>query len=89
MLGGNQNLRAGVLSNKVKHSENDASLFNSNKNSICSQKSKVFSLNLRKPLETADSKKGLEYIEEQVVCPCQKTIKSPRKFFTQEVKDSH
>ena len=83
----NQNSSAGVINNKRRHFENDASSLHSNKNSICSQKSKEFSQNLIKPLEIFDSETKLEYIEEQVVCPYQKPIESPRKLLTQEVKD--
>ncbi|XP_034878373.1 activating transcription factor 7-interacting protein 2 [Mirounga leonina] len=88
---GNQNSSTGVINSKYGHSENDASLLDSNKNSVCSEKSKAFSQNVMKPLEIVDSETRLEYIEEQVVCPYQKpskTIESSRKLFTQEAKDS-
>ncbi|EFB25177.1 hypothetical protein PANDA_011690, partial [Ailuropoda melanoleuca] len=88
---GNQNSSIGVMKSKYGHSENGASLLDSNKNSICSEKNKVFSQNVMKPLEIADSETRLEYTEEQVVCPYQKpskTIDSSRKLFTQEAKDS-
>ncbi|XP_032248106.1 activating transcription factor 7-interacting protein 2 [Phoca vitulina] len=88
---GNQNSSTGVIKSKKGHSENDASLLDSNKNSVCSEKSKAFSQNVMKPLEIVDSETRLEYIEEQVVCPYQKpskTIESSRKLFTQEAKDS-
>ncbi|XP_058426055.1 activating transcription factor 7-interacting protein 2 isoform X1 [Diceros bicornis minor] len=90
VLNGNQNLSTGVISSKCKHSENDASSLDANKNSVCSQKSEIFSQNLIKPLEIVDSEARLDYIEEQVVCPYQKpsTIESSRKLFTREVKDS-
>ncbi|XP_030885281.1 activating transcription factor 7-interacting protein 2 isoform X2 [Leptonychotes weddellii] len=88
---GNQNSSTGVINSKYGHSENDASLLDSKKNSVCSEKSKAFSQNVMKPLEIVDSETRLEYIEEQVVCPYQKpskTIESSRKLFTQEAKDS-
>ncbi|XP_044771196.1 activating transcription factor 7-interacting protein 2 [Neomonachus schauinslandi] len=88
---GNQNSSTGVINSKYGHSENDASLLDSNKNSVCSEKSKAFSQNVMKPLEIVDSETRLEYIEEQVVCPYQKpskTIESSRKLFTREAKDS-
>ncbi|XP_027973437.1 activating transcription factor 7-interacting protein 2 isoform X2 [Eumetopias jubatus] len=88
---GNQNSSTGIINSKYGHSENDASLLDSNKNSVCSEKSKAFSQNVMKPLEIVDSETRLEYIEEQVVCPYQKpskTIESSRKLFTQEAKDS-
>ncbi|XP_039741252.1 activating transcription factor 7-interacting protein 2 [Pteropus medius] len=87
---GNQNSSTGVISNKCRHSENDASSMDSNRNFVCSQKNEVFSQNLIKPPEIVDLKTRLGHIEEQVVCPCQKpskTIESPRKLSTQEAKD--
>lgn len=88
---GNQNPSTGVITNKCRHFENDASSLDSNKNSVCSQKSEVLSQNLVKPLEIVDLETRLEYIEGQVVCPYQKpskTIESPRKLPTHEAKDS-
>ncbi|KAM7149619.1 activating transcription factor 7-interacting protein 2 isoform 2-T6 [Molossus nigricans] len=83
----NQNSSVGVINNKCRHSEYDASSLDS----ACSQKSKVFSQNLIKPLEF-DLETRLQYVEEQVVCPYQKPSKSkesPRKLSIQEAKESH
>nr|XP_023472103.1 activating transcription factor 7-interacting protein 2 isoform X2 [Equus caballus] len=88
---GNLNSRTGVISSKCKRSESDASSLDSNKNSVCSQESKVSSRNLIKPLEIVDSETRLNYVEEQIACPYQKpskTIESLRKLFTQEAQDS-
>nr|XP_019574876.1 PREDICTED: activating transcription factor 7-interacting protein 2 isoform X3 [Rhinolophus sinicus] len=88
---GNQNSNTGVITNKCRHSENDAPSLDSNKNSVCSQKSEVLSQNLVKPLEIVNLETRLESTEEQVVCPYQKpskTIESPRKLSTQEAKGS-
>ncbi|XP_023472103.2 activating transcription factor 7-interacting protein 2 isoform X2 [Equus caballus] len=88
---GNLNSRTGVISSKCKRSESDASSLDSNKNSVCSQESKVSSRNLIKPLEIVDSETRLNYVEEQIACPYQKpskTIESLRKLFTQEAEDS-
>lgn len=88
---GNQNSSTGVVSSKCGLSENDASLFDSNKNSVCIPKSKVFSQNLTKPLEVVGSETRLEYIEEQAMCLHQKTretVESPRKLLTQGARDS-
>ncbi|XP_022372693.1 activating transcription factor 7-interacting protein 2 isoform X2 [Enhydra lutris kenyoni] len=88
---GNQNSSTGVINSKCGHSENDASLLDSNKNSVCSEKSKASSQKVRKPLEIVDSGTRLEYTEEQVVCPYQKpskTVESSKKLFTQKAKDS-
>lgn len=79
-----------VINNKCRHSENDVSSLDSNKNSECSQKSKAFSQNSIKPLEI-DLETRLQYIEEQAVRPYQKPskpIESPRNLSTQEAKDS-
>lgn len=79
-----------VINNKCRHSENDVSSLDSNKNSVCSQKSKIFSQNSIKPLEI-ELETRLQYTEEQAVCPYQKPskpIESPRNLFTQETKDS-
>lgn len=81
---GNQNSNTGVITNKCRYSENDASSLDSNKNS-------VYSPNLIKPLKTAHLETRLGYTEEQVVCPYQKpsnAIESPRKLSIQEAKDS-
>ena len=86
----NQNSSIGVINNKCRHSENDAPLLGSTKNSICSQKSNVVSLNVIKPLEFALETR-LQYIEEQVLCLYQKPskpIESSRKLSTQNAKDS-
>ncbi|XP_039100289.1 activating transcription factor 7-interacting protein 2 [Hyaena hyaena] len=91
MSSGNQNSNTGAISSKYGRSENAASLLDSNKNSVCSPKSKVLCQNVTKPLETVDSETRSEYIEEQVVCPSPKptkTIESSGKLFTQETKDS-
>ncbi|KAF0876620.1 MCAF2 protein, partial [Crocuta crocuta] len=91
MSSGNQNSNTGAISSKYGRSENAASLLDSNKNSVCSPKSKVLCQNVTKPLETVDSETRSEYIEEQVVCPSPKptkTIESSRRLFTQETKDS-
>lgn len=88
---GNQNSSTGVVSSKCGLSENDASLLDSNKNSVCIPKSKVFSQNLTKPLEVVGSETRLEYIEEQAMCLHQKTretVESPRKLLTQGARDS-
>ncbi|XP_070341045.1 activating transcription factor 7-interacting protein 2 isoform X2 [Equus asinus] len=88
---GNLNSSSGVISSKCKRSESDASSLDSNKNSVCSQESKVSSRNLIKPLEIVDSETRLNYVEEQIACPYQKpskTIESLRKLFTQEAQDS-
>lgn len=88
---GNQNSNTGVITNKCRHSENDAPSLDSNKNSVCSQKSEVLSQNLVKPLEIVNLETRLESTEQQVVCPYQKpskTIESPRKLSTQEAKGS-
>lgn len=88
---GNQNSSTGVISSKCGLSENDTSLLDSNKNSVCIQKSKVFSQNLTKPLEVVGSETRLEYIEEQAMCLHQKpreTVESPRKLLTQGARDS-
>ncbi|XP_032692229.1 activating transcription factor 7-interacting protein 2 isoform X2 [Lontra canadensis] len=88
---GNQNSSTGVINSKRGHSENDASLLDSNKNSVCSEKSKASSQKVRKPLEIVDSGTRLEYTEEKVVCPYQKpskTVESSKKLFTQKAKDS-
>ncbi|XP_046524440.1 activating transcription factor 7-interacting protein 2 isoform X2 [Equus quagga] len=88
---GNLNSSTGVISSKCKRSESDASSLDSNKNSVCSQESKVSSRNLIKPLEIVDSETRLNYVEEQIACPYQKpskTIESLRKLFTQEAQDS-
>ncbi|KAM5198898.1 activating transcription factor 7-interacting protein 2 isoform 2-T4 [Hipposideros larvatus] len=85
---GNKNPSTGVITNKYRRFENDASSLDSNKNSMCSQKNDVLSQNLVKPL---DLETRLEYIERQIVCPYQKpskTIESPRNLPTQEAKDS-
>ncbi|XP_044089130.1 activating transcription factor 7-interacting protein 2 isoform X2 [Neovison vison] len=87
---GNQNSSTGVINSKRGHSEN-ASLLNSNKNSVCSEESKASSQKVMKPLEIVDSGTRLEYTEEQVVCPYQKpskTVQSSKKLFTQKAKDS-
>lgn len=79
-----------VINNKCRHSENDVSSLDSNKNSECSQKSEAFSQNSIKPLEI-DLATRLQYIEEQAMCPYQKPskpIESPRNLSTQEAKDS-
>ncbi|XP_016053073.1 PREDICTED: activating transcription factor 7-interacting protein 2 [Miniopterus natalensis] len=86
----NQNSSVGVINNKCRQSDYDVSSLDSNKNSACSQKSKVFSQNLMKPLEIGLETR-LQYTEEQVVCPYQKPSKGvelPRKLSTQEAKDS-
>lgn len=91
MSSGNQNSNTGAISSKYGRSENAASLLDSNKNSVCSPKSKVLCQNVTKSLETVDSETRSEYIEEQVVCPSPKptkTIESSRKLFTQETEDS-
>uniref|UniRef100_A0A8I3NSG9 Activating transcription factor 7 interacting protein 2 n=3 Tax=Canis lupus TaxID=9612 RepID=A0A8I3NSG9_CANLF len=88
---GNQSLSTGVISSKYGHSENDASLLDSNKNSVCSENSKVFSQNIVKPLEIVASETRLENFEEQVLCPYQKSRKTTefsKKLFTQEAKES-
>ncbi|XP_045849957.1 activating transcription factor 7-interacting protein 2 isoform X2 [Meles meles] len=88
---GNQNSSTGVINSKHGHSENDASLLDSNKNSVCSERSKASSQKVMKPLEIVDSGTRLEYIEEQVVCPYQKpnkTVEPSKKLITQEAKDS-
>ncbi|KAM8951073.1 activating transcription factor 7-interacting protein 2 isoform 2-T3 [Lycaon pictus] len=88
---GNQSLSTGVISSKYGHSENDASLLDSNKNSVCSENSKVFSQNIVKPLEIVASETRLENFEEQVLCPYQKSRKTTefsKKPFTQEAKES-
>ncbi|KAK2496001.1 hypothetical protein MC885_021730 [Smutsia gigantea] len=88
---GNQNSSTDVISSKCGHSENDASLLDSNKNSVCTQKSEVFSQNLTKPVEVIGSETGLEYTEERAICLHQKpreTAESPRKLFTQGARDS-
>ncbi|XP_032183891.1 activating transcription factor 7-interacting protein 2 isoform X1 [Mustela erminea] len=87
---GNQNSSTGVINSKRGHSEN-ASLLDSNKNSVCSEESKASFQKVMKPLETVDSGTRLEYTEEQVVCPYQKpskTVESSKKLFTQKAKDS-
>uniref|UniRef100_M3YTC3 Activating transcription factor 7 interacting protein 2 n=3 Tax=Mustela putorius furo TaxID=9669 RepID=M3YTC3_MUSPF len=87
---GNQNSSTGVINSKRGHSEN-ASLLDSNKNSVCSEESKASSQKVMKPLEIVDSGTRLEYTEEQVVCPYQKpskTVESSKKLFTQKAKDS-
>ncbi|XP_066236072.1 activating transcription factor 7-interacting protein 2 [Saccopteryx leptura] len=79
----NQNSSIGVINNKGRYSENDAS-------SLDSQKSQVFFQNLIKPLEIGLETR-LQNIWEEVVCPYQKPskpIESPRKLSTQEAKDS-
>ncbi|XP_036165742.1 activating transcription factor 7-interacting protein 2 isoform X2 [Myotis myotis] len=79
-----------VINNKCRDSENDGSSLDSNKNSACSQKSKVSSQNSIKPLEI-DLETRSQSTEEQVVCPYQKPsepIASPRNLSTQEAKDS-
>lgn len=91
MSSGNQNSNTSVVRSIYGQSENAASLLGSNKNSVCSVKSKVLSQNVMKPLETVDSETRSEYTQEQVVCPSQKpskTIESSGKPFTQETKDS-
>uniref|UniRef100_A0ABI7WMK8 Fibronectin type-III domain-containing protein n=1 Tax=Felis catus TaxID=9685 RepID=A0ABI7WMK8_FELCA len=91
MSSGNQNSNTSVVRSIYGQSENAASLLDSNKNSVCSVKSKVLSQNVMKPLETVDSETRSEYTQEQVVCPSQKpskTIESSGKPFTQETKDS-
>nr|XP_055196239.1 activating transcription factor 7-interacting protein 2 isoform X2 [Nyctereutes procyonoides] len=88
---GNQSLSTGVISSKYGHSENDASLLDSSKNSVCSENSKVFSQNVVKPLEIVASETRLENFEEQVLCPYQKSSKTTefsKKLFTQEAKES-
>ncbi|XP_072609974.1 activating transcription factor 7-interacting protein 2 isoform X2 [Vulpes vulpes] len=88
---GNQSLSTSVISSKYGHSENDASLLDSNKNSVCSENSKVFSQNVVKPLEIVASETRLENFEEQVLCPYQKSSKTTefsKKLFTQEAKES-
>ncbi|KAI5762003.1 ATF7IP2 [Gulo gulo luscus] len=87
---GNQNSSTAVINSKHGHSENEASLLDSNKSSVCSEKSKASSQKVMKPLEIVDSGTRLEYTEEQVVCPYQKpskTVESSKKLFTQEAKD--
>ncbi|KAM8778508.1 activating transcription factor 7-interacting protein 2 [Rhynchonycteris naso] len=79
----NQNSSIGVINNKGRYSENDAS-------SLDSQKSQVFFQNLIKPLEIGLETR-LQNIWEEVVYPYQKPskpIESPRKLSTQEAKDS-
>ncbi|XP_015427629.1 PREDICTED: activating transcription factor 7-interacting protein 2 isoform X2 [Myotis davidii] len=79
-----------VINNKCRDSENDVSSLDSNKNSACSQKSKVSSQNSIKPLEI-DLETRSQSTEEQAVCPYQKPskpIESPRNLSTQEAKDS-
>ncbi|GAB5583080.1 activating transcription factor 7-interacting protein 2 isoform X1 [Prionailurus iriomotensis] len=91
MSSGNQNSNTSVVRSIYGQSENAASLLDSNKNSVCSVKSKVLSQNIMKPLETVDSETRSEYTQEQVGCPSQKpskTIESSGKPFTQETKDS-
>ncbi|XP_041606527.1 activating transcription factor 7-interacting protein 2 isoform X1 [Vulpes lagopus] len=88
---GNQSLSTSVISSKYGHSENDASLLDSNKNSVCSENSKVFSQNVVKPLEMVASETRLENFEEQVLCPYQKSSKTTefsKKLCTQEAKES-
>ncbi|MBZ3885820.1 Activating transcription factor 7-interacting protein 2 [Sciurus carolinensis] len=89
---GSQNLSTELITSKCKHSENVDSSFNSNKNSVFSQKSIVVTKNLIKPVEEiVDSDTRLEYIDEQVVCRYQKprkTLDSPSKLFIQRAEDS-
>ncbi|XP_023584230.1 activating transcription factor 7-interacting protein 2 isoform X1 [Trichechus manatus latirostris] len=89
---GNQNLSTGIIQSKCRHSENDASSLDSRKNSVCSQKIKVFPQNLIEPVENiVNSETKLEYIDEEVVGPYQKpgrTIYSLKKLFIEEAKDS-
>ncbi|XP_037363512.1 activating transcription factor 7-interacting protein 2 [Talpa occidentalis] len=85
---GSQNSSTSVISNKCRPSENDVSSLESSKNSVCSQKSKVCSQN---SVQIVDSETGLNYPEEQVVCPYEKpseTGESPRRLSMQEAKDS-
>ncbi|XP_075851214.1 activating transcription factor 7-interacting protein 2 isoform X3 [Microcebus murinus] len=84
----NQNLSAGVITSKCRHSENIASSLDSNKNLVFLQKSKAFPQNLIKPVEEmVNSETRLEYVAKQVVCPS-KIIDSPSKLFIQEAKVS-
>lgn len=79
-----------VINNKCRDSENDVSSLDSNKNSACSQKSKVSSQSSIKPLEI-DLETRSQSTEEQAVCPYQKPskpVESPRNLSTQEAKDS-
>ncbi|XP_052492016.1 activating transcription factor 7-interacting protein 2 [Budorcas taxicolor] len=87
----NQNSSTDVISSKCRHSENDASSWNSIRNSVCEPKSKEVSQNLIKPLEIIDSEARLEYTEEQVVYPYEKpskTVAFPGKLFIHEAKNS-
>ncbi|XP_006146571.1 activating transcription factor 7-interacting protein 2 isoform X2 [Tupaia chinensis] len=91
VLSSNQNFGTSVISSKCRNSENVSSSSDTCKNSVFSQKSKVFSQSLIQPMEeTVDSEIRFEYINEQVVCPCQKPSKtdSPKKVFIQGTKDS-
>ncbi|CAK6444701.1 unnamed protein product [Pipistrellus nathusii] len=84
------NQNSSVINNKCRHSENDVSSLDSNKNSECLQKSKAFSQNSKKTLEI-DLETRLQYIEEQAVHPFQKPskpIESPRNLSTEEAKGS-
>ncbi|XP_037671358.1 activating transcription factor 7-interacting protein 2 isoform X3 [Choloepus didactylus] len=88
----NQNISTGVIQSQCIHSENDAPSLDSYKNSVSSQKSKVFPQNLIEPVEEiVGSKIRFEYVNEQLIGPYQKpgkSVSSPRKLFTQEAKVS-
>ncbi|XP_004692187.1 PREDICTED: activating transcription factor 7-interacting protein 2 [Condylura cristata] len=86
---GHQNSCTSIISNTCRPFENDVSSSESSKNSVCPQKSKVYSQNSVQQI--VDSETRLGYAEEQVVCPYQKpseTGESPRKLSMQEAKDS-
>ncbi|XP_076997957.1 activating transcription factor 7-interacting protein 2 isoform X2 [Tamandua tetradactyla] len=84
----NQNLSTGAIQNKSTHSENHASSLSPVKNSVSSQKNKVFPQNLIEPVEEIiGSKIRFEWVNEEVVGPYQNQDSS-RKLFIQEAKVS-
>ncbi|KAM6155920.1 activating transcription factor 7-interacting protein 2 [Rhynchocyon petersi] len=88
----NQSLRTDIIPSKCRHTENDASLLSSSKNSVYSPKSKMLPQHLLEAVEKiVDSETRLEYVDDKVVSPYQKpgkTVCSIRNLFIDEAKES-